>query len=421
MEGTNYPLYRKQELKRQFELCYDPRQKKFRIVKVHGKDEPYSKFAEVRGIYSRHDIFKVLSGPLFAAIGKKMFKHEYFFKNVKTPDKVRVFLERMSGQGSAWETDHTSFEASFRETQFQIEFDFYRYCCQGNPEAMDLLQYIEKVITGVNSCRNKYFKFNINARRQSGEMNTSLGNSYYNLVLGAFVAVKSGNTIEEYLRSVLIEGDDGVARTTYIPDPLIYAKLGHIVKLESHINPCHASFCGMIFDPDDKNIVVSPIEKILEFGWTGQEYVLASDRTHRSLIKARSMSLLYSYPGCPMVAALARKFYELTYDADASQILKSKTLNTYERDKWTEAIQAPILFRDVGLKTRILVEEKFGLPISLQMEFEAYVSKITSIQPLNFPKLLDYCKPEYTLYQQNYSLYADISSRQIKVLSEKFL
>lgn len=94
LEGTNYPLYRKQELIKQYENCDDLFNAKYNEVKVHGKDESYTKFAEVRGIYSRSDIFKCISGPIFARIGKKFFLHEQFFKKIENNNRIKTLKTR---------------------------------------------------------------------------------------------------------------------------------------------------------------------------------------------------------------------------------------------------------------------------------------------------------------------------------------
>lgn len=401
--------------------CENPFLKKYQVVKIHGKDEHYTKFAEVRGIYARHDVFKVLTGPVFAAIGKKMFKLQYFFKNIKHDQRIEYFLSRMMRPGIGWETDHTSYEASFLYMQFQIEFAFYKFCVSNFPEAMNIILHAESCIVGKNSCTNKFFCFVMWFRRQSGEMNTSLGNSYYNLVLGAFVAYLSGTSIQEYLDTVLVEGDDGAGVTPIVPDAKYYERLGHIVKLEHHDNPCHASFCGMVFDEDSKCVVVSPIEKILEFGWSKHQYFFARDSKHHELIKAKALSVLYSYGACPMIAEVGRKFLELTNSSDAHQVLKNSSLNSYERQKWTDIIDHEVCFQEIDMKTRILVEQKYLIPIEVQLRFEQYIRNFTEVQPIVFPELLNYCKPEYLKYYDIYSIDVDTNVRSIRELANKFL
>jgi hypothetical protein len=404
-----------------WERCENPFLLKFRIVKIHGKDEHYIKFAEVRGIYSRHDVFKVLVGPVFAAISKKMFKHEYFFKYIKHEDRMSYFLERMSVVGTAWGTDHTSFEASFLEMQLTIEFQFYRFCVMANPLAKMIIEYAEEVLIGENTCVSKYFVFRMLFKRYSGEMNTSTGNTYYNEVLGAFVSIKSGNKLEQYMNTNLTEGDDEAAKTSIVPKHQIYEALGHIVKLDIFDDPCMMSFCGMVFDEDARAIVVNPIEKILEFGWCKHEYFFATDKKYKSLIKAKSMSILYSYGACPMISVVGRKFFELTHDADETQAIKSKSISSYELDRWKTMIESEILFQDIDDKTRHLVEKKYSIPIDTQIRFEQYINSFTEIQPICFPELLDYCKHEYIFYYDTYSM--DVS-RDIKTpgkLAEQFL
>jgi len=105
LDGTHYPLYRREELYKLYKTTEEFRHKKTREVKVHGKDESYSKFAEARGIYARTDEFKIESGPLFAKISKRFFNKPFFFKNITQKNKIKHLKKRMARQGIAWDTE----------------------------------------------------------------------------------------------------------------------------------------------------------------------------------------------------------------------------------------------------------------------------------------------------------------------------
>jgi hypothetical protein len=405
-------------LKKQFLSCDDLFNSKYEEVKVHGKDESYSKFGEARGIYSRSDIFKVLSGPIFAKIGKKFFKHKQFFKKVPNKDRIKVLKERLGKTGIAWDTDFTSFESTFQKEQLEYEFEFYRYCCHANPTALSRMEKIIKVLGGMNICKSKYFKFNINARRMSGEMNTSLGNSYFNLLLSVFIAVKSGNDIDEIMKSILIEGDDCICVSKIVPDSSLYEKFGAKVKQNYYSDPCHASFCGMIFDQEAEQIIVSPIEKILNISYTNDEYLFSSPNVHKDLLRAKALSMLYSYPGCPIISNCASWILGLTQGADPTRILKTK-LSEYERTKWIDVLSADIPIEEPKQKTRILMEEKFSIPIDFQLRLEKFFDEKKDLSPYEFPELLDYCKEEYIRYYDIYSL--NSSSKNVIDLGEQFI
>lgn len=406
LEGTNYPLYRKEQLKNEFVNCDDLNHPRHNEVGVHGKDESYTKFAEVRGIYARKDVSKCKFGPVIAKISKPFFQKPFFFKKVKHEDKINVLKERMSGSGIAWDTDFTSFESTFQKEQLQFEIDFYLFCTQANPKARMIIEEFSKIISGVNICKNKFFKFNINARRMSGEMNTSLGNSYFNLLLSSFISIKSGNSEEQTMNSILIEGDDCLCKTIILPDSTMYEKFGAKVKQNCYIDPCHASFCGMIFDSDSEQIIVDPIPKILNACYTDDSYLLSSRVKHEDLLKAKAMSLLYSYPGCPIINNFAQYIMRCTIHRDPSRILKT-SLSDFEREKWNLILKTPVPLVSSKLGTRILMEHKFNIPIPFQLRIEKFFDSLSILSPWNFPELLDYCKPEYLLYYDVYARYSD--------------
>lgn len=401
---------------KEFKECDDIWHEKHREVKVHGKDESYSKFAEARGIYARTDIFKVLSGPLFAAISKPFFKHPCFFKKVPQHLKIRHLMKRMRQNGIAWDTDFTSFESTFQRAQLKFEFDFYKYCCANNNHALERMKFIEKVLTGKNICKNKYFKFTVDARRMSGEMNTSLGNSYFNLLLSTFIAVKSGNTIEEVMESILVEGDDCICKTPIVPNVDLYEKFGAKVKQNYYSDPAHASFCGMIFDPDSEQIIVDPIDKLLNLFYTNENYLLSKQHVHNGLLRAKAMSLLYSYPGCPIIGQACEWIMRNTIGADVSKIMNTN-LSEYEREKWNEVLKTPVPLQEPTIKTRLLMEQKFNIPVEFQLRIEMFFKSQNELKPWCFPELLQYCKWEYTHYYDTYALESLDSSK----LSEKFI
>jgi hypothetical protein len=418
LDGTNYPLYRKDELKKQYHECDDLFNSKYEEVKVHGKDESYSKFGEARGIYSRSDIFKVLSGPVFAKIGKKFFTHKQFFKKVPHHLRIKVLKERLGKIGFAWDTDFTSFESTFQKAQLEYEFEFYRYCCHANPAALERMERIIRVLGGINICKSKYFKFNVNARRMSGEMNTSLGNSYFNLLLSVFIAVKSGNDIDEIMSSILVEGDDCICVSKIVPDSGMYEKFGAKVKQNFYSDPCHASFCGMIFDQEAEQIIVSPVEKILNLSYTNDEYLFSSPALYKDLLRAKALSMLYSYPGCPIISNCAASILKQTVGYDPTRILKTK-LSEYERGKWIDILTTEVPYEEPKLKTRILMEEKFSIPIEFQLRLEKFFDEKNDLLPYDFPEMLDYCKEEYIRYYDIYSLHS--KAKNVTDLGEQFI
>jgi hypothetical protein len=114
----------------------------------------------------------------------------------------------------------------------------------------------------------------------SGEMNTSLGNGFFNMMVTLFLAsrrqsegphpVTMEKFIDNYFHHVkgVFEGDDGL--TTFSPDCQLktehYTDLGLLIKLEDHKELGTASFCGNLFDEIDLVQITDPLRVVATIG-----------------------------------------------------------------------------------------------------------------------------------------------------------
>ena len=117
-----------------------------------------------------------------------------------------------------------------------------------------ILGIMKEVLCGKNIVQNRYLDCIIEARRMSGEMNTSLGNGFSNLMFMAFVCEKLGLNCNG-----VVEGDDGLfAFNGNTPSASDFTKYGFNIKLDVHSEISTASFCGNVFDPEDRQIMTCP-------------------------------------------------------------------------------------------------------------------------------------------------------------------
>jgi hypothetical protein len=228
-----------------------------------------------------------------------------------------------------------------------------------------------RVLASKNYCRSKYFGLELKAKRMSGEMNTSLGNGFSNLMFILF-------GIQEYkLQATMpvVEGDDGLFGVIGELPGKHFLDLGLTVKMERHESINTASFCGLIFDLSEKIIVTEPLKVLARFGWYESRYNFASREVLLGLMKSKALSVCWQYPGCPIIYKYAVKLLSLLDDIEIYVPIQ----NTYDRERFDLEAIAHYKFPLVmpGPRTRHLMWDKFGVSISDQLAIESEIDNIT--------------------------------------------
>jgi hypothetical protein len=401
----NYSVARRNELARIYYEIKDPKDRKNFIVKSFVKDEWYDEVKHSRAINSRADQFKCMVGPFFRAIEEVFFKHQDFIKKVPVADRPSYIKQRLHRPGSSVQcTDFSSMEAHFAERIFEIEFWFYHYMLQFCPGVETFDEWMDEVLNGTNRCFFKFFCVLVQGKRMSGEMNTSLGNGFVNWITSKFHAFEKG-CLDKH--DGLFEGDDSIVVTPCPPTIEDYREIGFTVKIFEV--PCieEASFCGLIFDTDDMVNVTDPVSELLSFGWTNKRYVGAKRSTKLALLRCKSLSMMYQYRGCPILAALARYGLRMTKgictDKVRSQLCQwdqthlDQALDLYQQTRFGDILNHPI-----GDGTRLLVEKKFGIRFEHQIEVERYLDAKTDLSPISVPLIQMYIPDQHRQMYRNY-------------------
>jgi hypothetical protein len=407
ISNAPYEEYRKNELRKVYK---ESRYSKIRMeVDCFVKDESYPDWKHVRNIMSRHDEYKCEMGPFFKKFGDILFKKKWFIKKIPINDRPAFLAEKFKDLTKLFCNDFSQFEATFVRQLMQIELMVYDYLLQKNPHKKRIHDLFVRGIMGDNKLKFKEWSMSLNSKRMSGEMNTSCGNGLMNLLLIMFLCKEKGNTIIE----TIIEGDDSLtAVDKELPTSEDFEKLGAKVKIEIPRSLSTASFCGNVFDENILHNVANPLEALVCFGYCKSKYVTAGDQVLKKLLRAKSLSMLYSYPGCPILRELAEYGLRATIDIDNEEcidyMLHKTSLNTYDRDFWKEIKDRFKLYEfdkiKINDKTRQLVEEMYKIPIKLQIDFEEYLKTLTNIQPLVYPQLLMYMPKPWIEYYDRYSI-----------------
>jgi len=299
LDSCPYPAHRKQELRNVWEAANERLRQKDLKVDSHGKREHNLKYKQARGINSRSDTFKCATGPAFKAIEQVVFRHPAFIKHTPVRQRPARINEVLGGfPGPFYETDYSQFEKHFTpEVMQSVEMVLYEHMLQHYPE---VLNWIKKAMLGNNVCRYGKFTIGIPARRMSGEMCTSLGNGFTNLMLADFIATSKGGQITGF-----VEGDDGLFFATVPITVEDFRELGFEIKMIVHRNLLQTSFCGLV-SSEDFITMTDPRKVLITFGWTHSLLMNSGPRVLSSLLKAKALSLAYEHPRCPILCVLAK-------------------------------------------------------------------------------------------------------------------
>jgi len=408
--GTPYSLKRKNELRRKYDMINDDHlgklTKNMRKVKSFIKDETYETYKHARAINSRADEFKVTVGPILQLISNQLFALKWFIKKIPIKDRPQYIIDMVTRDGRPiFTSDYTSFEAVFKKKIKQAaEYQLYSYMTKNLPEHEKFMAEI--MMTGeINEIMFKLFGMQIEAKKMSGEMDTSLSNGFSNLMFMLYMCHKNGNTNV----AGCIEGDDGIF--VFDGDPpteAAFLKFGLLIKILIFNELNHASFCGMVFDLNDRTNVTDPIKELVSFGWTTARYSRSKQSIHNNLLRAKALSLAYQYPACPILSKLAYKVCQLTPGANSLKFLNKQNtyaFNQYELEMMLEAheyFKKNELLSVPKIGTRLLVEQLYGLSVGSQLILEEYIDSLEEIQPLNHPLIYQNANNVWSDYFERY-------------------
>lgn len=403
LKECKLPAYKKLEMKKEFEKEYismesylhdfhEGKHNKMRDASVFGKAEYLIGEKTLRAINPTSAAYKYIVGPYFHWMEETIMKGElkdFFIKGVPVPSRPDHILKQLGDStetSHTYSTDYSSFECSFvHDVMEHCEMVIYNHAFGHLPVWLPihaLAGLKTKNNDHASIIKNKYFTVETTSLRMSGEMNTSLGNGLSNYFITKFLVSKIGGA---NLRGVF-EGDDGLFRYEGGKFPVELAEqLGFSLKIqecEAHT----ASFCGNIFDLDTKTVISDPWYCLCGSGYSFSA-VGASSRTLDLLTASRGLSMMYQFPNCPVIPTLGMRMFKtacknlgLSPQATITKVreyyLKSQKVDWWERQKMISATeQIPTI--QVNSSTRILFEQVYQFPISLQLYVEDKLSKST--------------------------------------------
>ena len=404
LENSPYDTQRRMQLRE----CYYKyrnrnrtrgRNKKFRKCKSFCKDEGYDAFKKPRLINSRIDEAKVFCGPIFQQIADRLFALDPFIKKIPFRDRPKVVKDALQMEGGVYALDdYSQYESHFTsEVMKDTEFRLYHHMTKRLFEHREFMDFCHGVLAGENKCCFDSFVVLLMATRMSGEMNTSTGNGFTNLMVHLYqVWVNSGrnnDVIDVMMGRIFVEGDDSIAVYTdrnLIPTEQQMRDLGWTVKHEEVDKLGLASFCGCVFDPEDMVIIADPVRLIASFGWTPRRYIRAGTKVREELMKAKALSYLFQYTNSPIIDPFCRQVLrQLGHVKIRDSVIRSFEPHKQEiiRQALTDA-PSPWTTGNVPLKTRLLMEEMYKISPLIQIRLEARILSIFS--HFSLPLLKDF-------------------------------
>lgn len=413
LSRTNYDGKRKEHLRQVHEDVRDflERDRKGALmhfkVKLFAKDETYEGWKHARGIYAREDVAKVYFGPYVKMMEDVIYDQPEFIKHVPVKDRAKYIMENLYVEGGYYvATDYSSFEATFiQQLMLNCEMVLYEHLLGELPEAEEVLGIMKEVWTGKNAIQNKYLVCTVIASRMSGEMTTSLGNGFSNLMLMTHACKILGAPCRG-----VVEGDDGLfvfLPGSKVPDAKMFENFGCIIKLDVYERISDASFCGQLFDPIDQEIITDPMEVLARIAWLNAKYVAARSSKLRALLRCKALSYYYQYPACPIVSELALYCLRVSAGCDVRNVLNS--VDSYKRELVLSALKDKVWKEDrraIGVHTRLLVAEKYGIPIPAQLEIENLLASKNDLAPLIIPSFILTCPEPWLTYSEKYTTIA---------------
>lgn len=384
LEASQYSETDKEKLRKTWYLFSHEGYKTRMTCGAFCKDEFYMEMKPARSINARHDLLKCMLGPLVQAIEKDVFMHPSFIKKIPMNERPKYILAIMAsilpiivegddGLLKGMASDYSAFESLFTLDLIRAcERKLIVYMLGGGKVAQKFANIIDTVCYGTN--RNRYssgLKVSVEAKRMSGEMFTSLGNGITNLLVLVFL-------FNKYVSK-------GIKIT-----PAHFEALGLRAKLEHHDDPSEASFCGMVFDPVDQQIIRDPRATLVKLGWSRMPYVQSSTKTLTKLLRLKALSLAYESESCPVLSAIARRLLFLTKPAVKYDSWLLKYCTRWEKEWMIDNEKKALTWPEIGQGTRSLFAKLYGISVADQLAAERIAETMElGPAPLALLELLD--------------------------------
>jgi hypothetical protein len=390
IRARNYPIKKKEMYRKAYEDAPARRLKqREKKISIFVKKEAYDTFKPARMIANRTKFVAAKYGPKLTTLEEAVFSFDWgqgfspFIKKIPYADRPEHITECFSKYSHDWcfKIDYSAYENCFKNKfQAGVECHLYRKAFEKmgalDPEIEDFIS----VVLGPHKCNYKGFSYTVPEGRMSGDIITSLGNGFSNLMLIKFFMKKLNIPFVCF-----VEGDDCVVKPSRPLSPteidtLIDSafELGFIATLEhvGHVNECN--FLSTCWNPDTMNSYKDATRSLLRLGWSFKAQPGDSLRHKKQLFKAKLMSELASSPNCPVLAPICYKLLQelsdirgkMPWNSWLYEELVNAGLKLRIRNNYILIFDHKFEPPDVKLSDRICYFETFGVDVQEQILIE---------------------------------------------------
>lgn len=359
LDHSNYSGARKKQL-----LSRLDRPKDYYPVKTFIKKEAYPELKPPRTINSRDDAFKVLVGPFTHAIEKDVFGSKYSLKGKTLKEQNQIFFNRLRDKKVFISTDYSRWESSISpEIIRYIEMDFFRR--YPSPYPWDFHSWLQSHILDNRLVSQGANKLTMNGVRMSGDMHTSLMNTYINLYLTAFICHNLNLTWDGFF-----EGDDGfIGLDQDVQDlevlknqfSLFSSELGFDLKIEVSRDISELPYLSR-HCVSEGVAIREPFKAICHAQWSFSLH----NHNPVEIQRSRGYGLALENEGSPILQSLGNML-----------LRRSGAGKLWYSDPWFKTYyNLPDFVSDVQFNTqissstRVKFQQLFGISVALQLEIE---------------------------------------------------
>lgn len=318
MDTTTYS-YKQKEKMRKLINSIDAwseinRDKECRLHEIRAfvKEEFYGEYKPDRNILPRNDIAKCIMGPVFKTIDKAINLGSICKSD--NPSELRKKFQKIYNNGQFDKyavTDYTAWEASQTpELMKAVEWPLYK-AILGNE--WEDFKDIGNILLGKNKIVFRSYVAFIKGTRMSGEMNTSLGNTWMNYVIMRFVSSK-----QKINTKSLHVGDDGLIclKQKDHLDLSLFDRLGLELKIDYKQELWQSDLCKIHYSPNG-NTFRDPAEILVKFGWFAKKFKNSRVKILNELLVSKAICYLFLLRNCPVITSICLnivKTYGITYN-----------------------------------------------------------------------------------------------------------
>jgi hypothetical protein len=359
------------------------------------KLEQYPEFKQPRIINGREMATIMTYANLIVAAEHSLYKHEWLVKKIAVTNRAGNLAENFPTVGGhIIGSDFTSFECSISHTLLHlVEKRMLKHMFRNTGFESQIDEYYE-LVANTNTMVFKNMKASVFGKRMSGDRTTSFGTCLIMIALFSFVF--EYYNLEYVIR---VEGDDVIAWVNHLFPVDIFDLLGFSIKLDHYEQVNYASFCGLIFD-DSHNILTNPMKVILNTPWVDAKYRDSKCTKIRALQRAKALSILYQYPGCPVLGPYAAMvlrastgtIHRGTFDKMIASTYANRTGQNYDdfyayfgQFPGSSMLHAVITYRPVTMMGRVMVEDMFAMSVDEQLMLEESFATNFNEDLLDYP------------------------------------